>query len=227
MSFFYGETVMKIIKTVDLKKSFTNQTIKTEVLKGINISINQGDFTGIVGPSGSGKTTLLYCLSSLETITSGNVFFMGKDISKYSEIELGNLRKYSLGFVFQFYNLIPNLTVYENVLLPKIIAKKKEDNIDSILETVGMLKYKDYYPNQLSGGMQQRVAIARALVNEPKIIFADEPTGNLDQKNGLEIMKILKKLNKEKDITVILVTHNEDYLEFCNKKIHLIDGKTS
>ena len=218
---------MKIIKTVDLKKSFTNQTIKTEVLKGINISINQGDFTGIVGPSGSGKTTLLYCLSSLETITSGNVFFMGKDISKYSEIELGNLRKYSLGFVFQFYNLIPNLTVYENVLLPKIIAKKKEDNIDSILETVGMLKYKDYYPNQLSGGMQQRVAIARALVNEPKIIFADEPTGNLDQKNGLEIMKILKKLNKEKDITVILVTHNEDYLEFCNKKIHLIDGKTS
>lgn len=218
---------MEIIKTVDLRKSFTNQTVKTEVLKGINISINQGDFTGIVGPSGSGKTTLLYCLSSLETITSGNVFFMGKDISKYSEIELANLRKYSMGFVFQFYNLIPNLTVYENVLLPKIIAKKKEDNIDSILETVGMYKYKDYYPNQLSGGMQQRVAIARALVNEPKIIFADEPTGNLDQKNGLEIMKILKKLNKEKDITVILVTHNEDYLEFCNKKIHLIDGKTS
>ncbi|XFA98535.1 ABC transporter ATP-binding protein [Candidatus Izemoplasma sp. B36] len=218
---------MEIIKTVDLKKSFTNQTVKTEVLKGINISINKGDFTGIVGPSGSGKTTLLYCLSSLETITAGNVFFMGKDISKYSEIELANLRKYSLGFVFQFYNLIPNLTVYENVLLPKIIANKKEDNIESILETVGMLNYKDYYPNQLSGGMQQRVAIARALVNEPTIIFADEPTGNLDQKNGLEIMKILKKLNKEKDITVILVTHNEDYLEFCNKKIHLIDGRTS
>lgn len=218
---------MEIIKTIDLKKTFTNGTVQNIVLKDINISINKGDFTAVVGPSGSGKTTLLYCLSSLENITSGKVMFMGKNISEYNDDELSNLRKYDVGFVFQFYNLIPNLTVYENVLLPKVIANTNEDNIDSVLDLVGMLEYKNYYPNQLSGGMQQRVAVARALINNPKIIFADEPTGNLDQKNGIEIMKIFEKLNKEKDITVVLVTHNEDYLSFCNKRINLVDGKVT
>ncbi len=215
---------MEIIKTLDLEMSFINGTIKTDVLKGINININKGDFAGIVGPSGSGKTTLLYCLSSLEKITSGSVLFMGKDITKYSSKELSELRKHDLGFVFQFYNLIPNLTVYENILLPQVIAGEDGSYIDEILEMVGMKEYKTYYPNQLSGGMQQRVAIARALVNKPKIIFADEPTGNLDQKKGLEIMKILKRLNAENEITIVLVTHNEDYLDFCNKKIRLVDG---
>ena len=224
MSFFYGEFLVEIIKTLDLEMSFINGTIKTDVLKGINININKGDFTGIVGPSGSGKTTLLYCLSSLEKITSGSVLFMGKDITKYSSKELSELRKHDLGFVFQFYNLIPNLTVYENILLPQVIAGEDGSYIDEILEMVGMKEYKTYYPNQLSGGMQQRVAIARALVNKPKIIFADEPTGNLDQKKGLEIMKILKRLNAENEITIVLVTHNEDYLDFCNKKIRLVDG---
>ncbi|MCK4551351.1 MAG: ABC transporter ATP-binding protein [Tenericutes bacterium] len=224
MSFFYGEFLVEIIKTLDLEMSFINGTIKTDVLKGINININKGDFAGIVGPSGSGKTTLLYCLSSLEKITSGSVLFMGKDITKYSSKELSELRKHDLGFVFQFYNLIPNLTVYENILLPQVIAGEDGSYIDEILEMVGMKEYKTYYPNQLSGGMQQRVAIARALVNKPKIIFADEPTGNLDQKKGLEIMKILKRLNAENEITIVLVTHNEDYLDFCNKKIRLVDG---
>jgi len=227
MSFFYGGFLMEIIKTLDLEMSFINGSIKTDVLKKINISINKGDFAGIVGPSGSGKTTLLYCLSSLEKITSGSVLFMGKDITKYSSKELAELRKHDLGFVFQFYNLIPNLTVYENILLPQVIAGKDGNYIDEILEMVGMKEYKTYYPNQLSGGMQQRVAIARALVNKPKIIFADEPTGNLDQKKGLEIMKILKRFNTENGITIVLVTHNEDYLDFCNKKIRLVDGCVS
>lgn len=216
---------MKVIETDDLKKTFINTTISQQVLKGINIEINQGDFTGIVGPSGSGKTTLLYCMSSLEKITSGKILFLNKNISKYSDKEIADLRKTELGFIFQFYNLIPNLTVYENVLLARVIARQnEEDSIDQILDTVGMLKFKDYYPNQLSGGMQQRVSIARALVNNPKIVFADEPTGNLDQKNGSEIMELLKKLNMEKGITIVLVTHNEDYLVYCNKVFRLVDG---
>jgi putative ABC transport system ATP-binding protein len=219
------EENMKVIETVDLKKTFINTTVSQQVLKGINIEINRGDFAGIVGPSGSGKTTLLYCMSSLEKITSGKILFLNKNISQYSDKEIADLRKTELGFIFQFYNLIPNLTVYENVLLARIIARKnEEDSINQILDTVGMLEFKDYYPNQLSGGMQQRVSIARALVNDPKIVFADEPTGNLDQKNGSEIMELLKKLNTEKGITIVLVTHNEDYLIYCNKVFRLVDG---
>ena len=215
---------MNIIKTVKLKKTFTNGTYSQDVLKDINIEINKGDFAGIVGPSGSGKTTLLYCLSSLEKITSGEVLFQGKNISSLNDKDLSKLRRNDLGFVFQFYNLIPNLTVYENVLLPQVIARKDGSFIDEILNMVGMSEYKNHYPNQLSGGMQQRVAIARALVNKPEIVFADEPTGNLDQKNGTEIMKLLKRLNEENEITIVLVTHNEDYLTYCNKVFRLVDG---
>ncbi|MBI9008860.1 MAG: ABC transporter ATP-binding protein [Tenericutes bacterium] len=216
---------MTVIKTKNLTKSFSNDLLKQDVLKQISIEINEGDFAGIVGPSGSGKTTLLYCLSSLEKITSGTIIFNNKDITKYTDKEIANLRKTELGFIFQFYNLIPNLTVYENVLLAKILANKQEDDIVDMLETVGMSEYKDYYPNQLSGGMQQRVAIARALINQPKIIFADEPTGNLDQKSGSEIMTLLKKLNQEKKVTIVLVTHNEEYLTYCSKVYRLLDGR--
>ena len=215
---------MKVIETIDLKKTFINTALSQEVLKGINIEIEQGDFTGIVGPSGSGKTTLLYCMSSLEKITSGKILFLKKNISAYSEKEIADLRKTELGFIFQFYNLIPNLTGYENILLARVISGKDEGYIDEILDEVGMKKFKDFYPNQLSGGMQQRVSIARALVNNPKIVFADEPTGNLDQKNGLEIMELLKKLNVKRNITIVLVTHNEDYLKYCNRVFRLVDG---
>ena len=216
---------MSVIETNDLKKTFSNDVIHQEVLKGVSIKINEGDFAGIVGPSGSGKTTLLYCLSSLEKITSGTIIFNGKDITKYTDKEIADLRKTELGFIFQFYNLIPNLTVYENLLLAKVLANKEEDNIIEMLKTVGIAEYKDYYPNQLSGGMQQRVAIARALINRPSIIFADEPTGNLDQKNGFEIMTLLKKLNQEKKVTIVLVTHNEEYLKYCSSVYRLLDGR--
>jgi len=216
---------MGIIKTVGLKKTFFNDTLEQVVLKGIDIDINEGDFAGIVGPSGSGKTTLLYCLSSLESITDGSVYVLDKDIAKYTERDISKLRQTEIGFVFQFYNLVPNLTVYENVLLARIIADKDESYVDDVLAMVSMKEFKNYYPNQLSGGMQQRVAIARALVNQPKIIFADEPTGNLDQKIGKEIMDLLAKLNRQEHVTIVLVTHNEDYLSYCNRVFRLLDGK--
>ncbi len=216
---------MNIIKTVNIKKTFENDGFKQDVLKGVSIDINEGDFTGIFGPSGSGKTTLLYCLSALEQITEGEIYLDGEEVSKYSEQQIADLRKTEIGFIFQFYNLIPNLTVYENILLARIIADKDESNILEKLTLVGLADFKDYYPNQLSGGMQQRVAIARALINNPKIIFADEPTGNLDQKNGKEIMQLLTKLNKEKNVTIVLVTHNEEYIENCSKIIRLLDGR--
>jgi len=219
------EFFMEVIKTINLKKNFLNGTLNHPVLKGIDIQIDKGDFCGIVGPSGSGKTTLLYCLSSLETITEGEVLIGGKNIVDFSELEISKLRQSTIGFIFQFYNLIPNLTVYENVLLARVIAGKDDTDIDVVLEKVGMIDFKNYYPNQLSGGMQQRVAIARALVNKPEIIFADEPTGNLDQKIGKSIMDLLHSLNTTEQVTIVLVTHNEEYLSYCNKVLRLLDGK--
>ncbi|MDT8336328.1 MAG: ABC transporter ATP-binding protein [Candidatus Izemoplasmatales bacterium] len=218
---------MSILETKNLNKYYKQGKEQSHILKNISLNINEGDFLGIVGPSGSGKTTLLYCLSSLEKIDGGEVTIEGENIEDFDNQKLADLRKHTFGFVFQFYNLIPNLTAYENILLANVIANNNtnEKKIDELLELVGMTKYKDYFPNELSGGMQQRIAIARSLVNEPKILFADEPTGNLDQKKGNEIMKLLTKLNKEKKLTIILVTHNEDYLKFCNRTINLIDGE--
>lgn len=217
---------MSIIEVRNLNKYYLQGKDKNHILKNISLQVNKGDFLGIIGPSGSGKTTLLYCLSSLETIDEGEILFEGENIKDFSDKKVSNLRQKSFGFIFQFYNLIPNLTAYENILLASVIANKiNEERIDSLLEMVGMKEYKNYFPNEMSGGMQQRVAIARALVNEPKVIFADEPTGNLDQKKGKEIMDLLYKLNKENNITIILVTHNEDYLRYCSRTINLIDGE--
>lgn len=217
---------MSIIEVRNLNKYYLQGKDKNHILKNISMKVNEGDFLGIIGPSGSGKTTLLYCLSSLETIDEGEILFEGENIKDFSDMKVSDLRQKSFGFIFQFYNLIPNLTAYENILLASVIANKiNEERIDSLLEMVGMKEYKNYFPNEMSGGMQQRVAIARALVNEPKVIFADEPTGNLDQKKGKEIMDLLYKLNKENNITIILVTHNEDYLKYCSRTINLIDGE--
>jgi putative ABC transport system ATP-binding protein len=217
---------MSIIEVRNLNKYYLQGKDKNHILKNISLQVNEGDFLGIIGPSGSGKTTLLYCLSSLETIDEGEILFEGENIKDFSDKKVSDLRQKSFGFIFQFYNLIPNLTAYENILLASVIANKiNEERIDSLLEMVGMKEYRNYFPNEMSGGMQQRVAIARALVNEPKVIFADEPTGNLDQKKGKEIMDLLYKLNKENNITIILVTHNEDYLRYCSRTINLIDGE--
>lgn len=216
---------MIIVNAKNIKKDYQNHKLITPVIKGINLTINQQDFISIVGPSGSGKTTLLYLLSGLEKYTSGSINLFGRELSTYNEKEMAALRQTKIGFVFQFYNLIPNLNLYENVLLASILANNNnKEQVDKVLEMVDMLEYKNYYPNQISGGMQQRVAIARALVNNPDLIFADEPIGNLDYENGLQIMNILKKLNQEYHKTIILVTHNEDMIKYGSRFVRIIDG---
>ncbi|MDD4077256.1 MAG: ABC transporter ATP-binding protein [Bacilli bacterium] len=216
---------MEIIKCVDVVKNYTNKKITTYVLKNINIIINRGEFCAVTGPSGSGKTTLLYVMSGLEKCTSGSVEIFKKPLSLFSSKETAEIRKRRIGFVFQFYNLLPNLTVYENILLAKIISDNKEGDIAAALAVVGMEERKKHFPSQLSGGEQQRVALARAIINDPEIIFADEPTGNLDVAGGIVIMDLLKKLNNDYQKTIILVTHSEDNLKYCNRHIKLLDGR--
>lgn len=216
---------MVCLEAINITKNYRVGDNDISILKNLSFKIQCGEFVGIVGPSGSGKTTLLYVLSGLEEVTTGNVRLLDKSLIECKKDELLDIRKEEIGFIFQFYNLLPNLTVYENVLLAIVLANKHDySEIDSVLSKVKMLEYKDYYPNQLSGGMQQRVAIARAIINRPKIIFADEPTGNLDTKTGVEIMDLLRQLNLEMNITFIMVTHNEENLQYCSRKIELLDG---
>lgn len=217
---------MKIIECKNVFKDYVTTKLTTKVLDDVSLIIEEGEFCAITGPSGSGKTTLLYTMSGLEKMTSGQVLLFEKDMNQYSSNEMADLRKNKIGFVFQFYNLVFNLTAYENIKLAQIIANNdNEEETTKALDNVEMTKFKDYYPNELSGGMQQRIAIARCLVNKPAVIFADEPTGNLDQKNGQEIMKLLYQLNREHKITIVLVTHGEDNLRYCTRHIKLTDGK--
>lgn len=217
-----------IIETVDLDKSFVLDGEELPVLKNISISIDEGEFISIMGPSGSGKSTLLYLLGGLDTPTGGLLKIKGRDISVMNDDELSLLRRRELGFVFQFYNLIPNLDVEENILLPVLLEGKKsrEDKkrVDELIELVGLGERRHHTPRELSGGQQQRVAIARALVNEPDIILADEPIGNLDSKTGEEVMKLLKKINQEKHKTIVQVTHSEESALYGNRIIRVKDG---
>ena len=212
-----------LIETKGLEKAFPLGDGQAQVIKGIDLSIDSGEFVVIMGPSGSGKTTLLYLLSGLEKKTKGELSLFGKEIESYNDHDLSNLRKTRIGFVFQFYNLIPNLTVYENVKLAARIAKNQADPM-LYLEKVGLKEYKDYLPNSLSGGMRQRVAIARALINNPDIIFADEPVGALDSKMGQEIMELFKKINIEDKKTIIMVTHLLDNVKYASRVIYIKDG---
>lgn len=217
---------MELIKVSDLKKSFTKGTVVTDVIKGIDLTIEKGDFVTITGPSGSGKSTLLYLMSGLEPVSEGQVFIDQENITKMDDVELSLLRRKKLAFIFQFYNLLSEMTVTDNILLPKMVEKGKIDNkkIEDILKMVGLEKYEKLYPYELSGGQQQRVAIARALYSDPEIIFADEPTGNLDSKNSEKIMELLRKINKKKGTTIVMVTHSEKYSTIGNKQIHIKDG---
>lgn len=217
---------MNQIKVTDLKKNYINGKITHEVLKGIDFSVDEGEFVSICGPSGSGKTTLLYVLSGLEHYTSGSVVLFDQELSTYTDQNKAKLRSEDIGFVFQFYNLIPNLTVYENILLSSVLGKSKSKaEILEVLDAVGMKDFHAYYPSELSGGMQQRVAIARCLINDPKMIFADEPIGNLDYKNGIQIMELFKKLNVTYHKTILMVTHNEDTTHYGTRTLHMLDGK--
>ncbi len=217
---------MNIIEAKQITKVYRTENIVNKVIKGIDLTVAKNEFISIIGPSGSGKTTLLYLLSGLEKYTDGTIKLFKKELNEYTDNEMSVLRQKSIGFVFQFYNLIPNLNVYENILLASIIAgRKEEEKIEEVLKMVGMENYKKLYPNQISGGQKQRVAIARALVNEPDLIFADEPIGNLDYKNGIAIMEIFKNLNTNYNKTIVLVTHNEDMIKYGTRFLRLIDGE--
>ena len=216
-----------LINVENLKKEYCNEEIITKVLRGISFSINKGEFVAIMGPSGSGKSTLMHILGFLDKLTSGKYEFMGKNIVDLEEDDLAKLRNKKLGFVFQSFNLLPRTSVIENVKLPLFYsnnAKNLDEKAKEVLEMVGLGHRLHYLSNQLSGGEKQRVAIARALVNNPEIIFADEPTGNLDSKSGVQIMKILQELNNQGK-TIILVTHETYTSEHAKRIIHLLDGK--
>ncbi len=217
---------MAQIKVASLQKSYKTGKLVTQVLRGIDFVVKESEFISIVGPSGSGKSTLLYVLSGLESYDQGEVYMFDQLLTDYNDHQKAKLRSQDIGFVFQFYNLMPNLTAYENVLLASVLgSQKSKKEVLDILEIVGMKDYKDYYPSQLSGGMQQRVAIARCLINDPKIIFADEPIGNLDYANGIKIMELFKTLNQTYHKTILMVTHNIESTSYGTRTLHMLDGK--
>lgn len=219
-----------MIDCKNIKKIYTNGDQETAVLKGVSFEISGGEFVAIMGPSGSGKSTLMHILGALDTPTSGIYKLDNKDVSKLSEGELAEIRKNKIGFVFQAYNLLPRATVLKNVMLPLLYAgipvQKREEKAIECLISAGLADDRwHHYSNQLSGGQMQRVAIARALVNDPSIILADEPTGNLDSKTGEVVLGTFQKLNEEKNVTIILITHERYVAEHANRIIHILDGE--
>lgn len=220
---------MNIIDVKNLNKSFKVGKEESKVLKNINFSVKKGEFLSIMGPSGGGKSTLLYLLGGLDKPTSGTVSINDKDISTIKEKQMSKLRRNEIGFVFQFYNLVPNLTVEDNIMLPLMLDGKKLKNynkkLDEILGIIGMKDKRKLTPRELSGGQQQRVAIARALIFEPEIIFLDEPIGNLDSKTGTEIMELFRKINVQYGKTLIQVTHSSESANYGTSIIKLIDGE--
>jgi putative ABC transport system ATP-binding protein len=217
-----------LIKVKNLKKHYTTGEVVTKVLRGLDFNIDKGEFVSIMGPSGSGKSTLMHILGLLERKTSGKYLFKEKEVGNFNDDQLAQIRNEDIGFVFQTFNLLSKTSVLDNVKLPltyspKKISKDKNKRAEEMLKKVGLGHRMDYFPNQISGGEKQRVAIARALVNQPSIIFADEPTGNLDSKSGTQIMEILQKLNDDGN-TIILVTHETHTAEYAKRIIKIIDG---
>jgi putative ABC transport system ATP-binding protein len=216
-----------MLKTVNLRKIYTTEEVETTALNSVNVEINEKEFVAIMGPSGCGKSTLLNIFGLLDNPTDGEYHFMDYEVSKYTERQRANLRKASIGFVFQSFNLIDELTVFENVELPLLYlgvpTKERERMVTEVLERMQIMHRKDHFPQQLSGGQQQRVAVSRAVVAKPKLILADEPTGNLDSSNGEEVMNILTQLNEE-GTTIVMVTHSPHDSEFAHRIIHLFDG---
>ena len=216
-----------MIKTKNLSKVFTTEEVETTALNNINAEVQDGEFVAIMGPSGCGKSTFLHIAGMLDNPTDGEYFFMGEEVSRYSEKKRAGLRKGNIGFVFQSFNLIDELTVYENVELPllylKVSSADRKKRVNEMLEQVELMPRRNHFPQQISGGQQQRVAVARAVIASPKIILADEPTGNLDSSHGDEVMKILVDLN-ENGTTIVMVTHSPAYADYANRVIHLFDG---
>jgi len=217
-----------MIKINNLTKIYTTEEVETTALNSISIDINDGEFVAIMGPSGCGKSTLLNILGLLDNPSEGAYNFGENEVSKYSERQRAQLRKGSIGFVFQSFNLIDELTVFENVELPllylKVPSSERKIKVEAVLERMNIMHRRNHFPQQLSGGQQQRVAIARAIVAKPKLILADEPTGNLDSANGEEVMKVLSQLNEE-GTTIIMVTHSPYDANYAHRIINLFDGK--
>ena len=220
---------MGIIEVKDVCKVFGSKENSNTVLDNVSLDIEKGEFVSLMGESGSGKSTLLYLIGGLDKPTSGNICIDGKDINTIKEKELAILRRKDIGFVFQFYNLVQNLTVEENIMLPVIMDGRKEkdykERLEEILDIVGLKEKRKALPNQLSGGQQQRVSIARAIILSPEVILADEPIGNLDSKSGEDVMNLFKTINKEEGITILQVTHSEESAKYGNRIIRLKDGK--
>ena len=216
-----------MIKTNELVKVFRTDEVETTALNKVNLNINKGEFVAIMGPSGCGKSTLLNILGLLDNPTAGELHFVDEEVSKYSERQRTNLRKSNIGFVFQSFNLIDELTVFENVELPLLYlnmpSSERKKRVEEVLDRMKMSHRKKHFPQQLSGGQQQRVAIARAVVTNPKLILADEPTGNLDSANGEEVMTLLTELNNE-GTTIVMVTHSPSDAEKAHRIVQLFDG---
>jgi ABC-type lipoprotein export system ATPase subunit len=216
-----------MIKLVDITKYYSSGFVKTFALRNINLKVKEGEFVTIMGPSGAGKSTLLYILGMLDTPSGGEFYFYDKKVHKLNEKQLTELHKYHIGFVFQSYHLIDDLTVYENLETPllykKIKGSERKGKVADMLDKFRIVAKKDLFPNQLSGGQQQKVAVARAVITEPKLILADEPTGNLNTKEGEEIMDLFKELN-EHGTTILQVTHSEKNASYSRRIINLLDG---
>ena len=219
-----------LIRTENLTKVYNLGKTIVEALRGITLEIKQGEYVAIMGPSGSGKSTLMHLLGCLDTPTAGKYYFEDKDISSLNDMELAALRNKKVGFVFQTFNLLPRLSALNNVQLPLVYggsnSKLRRDKAKAMLERVGLAERMNHRPNELSGGEMQRVAVARALVNEPSIILADEPTGNLDSKTGMEIMKLFDTLATERN-TIVLVTHDQNVANHAKRTIRIVDGKVA
>ncbi len=217
-----------MIEMHDLNKVYRTGNVETTALNDINLEINAGEFIAIMGPSGCGKSTLLNVMGMLDTPTSGRFSFLGEDVANYAEAKLADIRKRSIGFIFQSFNLIDELTVLENVALPllyqKIPTRERRELAQSVLERMGIAHRANHRPQQLSGGQQQRVAVARAVITQPSLILADEPTGNLDTGNGEEVLDLLNQLNAD-GTTIVMVTHDPGHSDHASRVVHMLDGR--
>ena len=218
---------MSVLQTIDLKKYYGEEPNITRALDGVNFSVDDGEFVAVVGTSGSGKSTLLHMMGGLDTPTSGSVFVRDKDLSKMNDEQLTIFRRRNIGFIFQNYNLVPILNVYENIVLPVELDGDTVDQrfMDNIVNMLGLDDKLTNMPNQLSGGQQQRVAIARALISKPAIVLADEPTGNLDSKTSAEVLGLLKRTSEEFHQTIVMITHNNDIARLADRIVRIEDGK--